>query len=287
MSALRGVDAGRRPEVPDILARIVARKREEVDAAKRATPLAEMRARAADAPPPRGFHAALVARIEAGEAAVIAEAKRASPSRGLIRPDYDPAHIAADYERAGAAALSVLTDREFFEGCEEHLRAARGACALPVLRKDFMIDAWQFHEARAMGADCALLIAAVLSDDELAEFAALARELGLDALVEVHDEEELERTLRLSPAVSLIGINNRDLRTFETNLDTTRQLAARCPPDRLLVTESGIRTREEVADLRGAHGVHAFLVGEAFMDAPSPGERLAALFGEAGGKAGG
>ena len=264
--------------IPDILARILERKREEIAAGARAAPLAEMRRRAADAPPPRGFRAAIEAEIGEGRPAVIAELKRASPSRGVIRRDFDPSRIAAGFERGGAAALSVLTDRDFFQGAPDHLRAARAATALPALRKDFLIDPWQVHEARAMGADCVLLIVAALDDDPLRELADLAGEIGLDTLVEVHDEAELDRALRV-PA-PLIGINNRDLRTFETSLATTRRLAPRVPEDRRTVTESGIASRDDVAGLR-AHGVHAFLVGEAFMSAPDPGERLAALFGEA------
>ena len=264
--------------IPDILARILERKREEIAAGARAAPLAEMRRRAADAPPPRGFRAAIEAEIGEGRPAVIAELKRASPSRGVIRRDFDPSRIAAGYERGGAAALSVLTDRDFFQGAPDHLRAARAATALPARRKDFLIDPWQVHEARAMGADCVLLIVAALDDDPLRELADLAGEIGLDTLVEVHDEAELDRALRI-PA-PLIGINNRDLRTFETSLATTRRLAPRVPEDRRTVTESGIASRDDVAGLR-AHGVHAFLVGEAFMSAPDPGERLAALFGEA------
>ena len=263
--------------MPDILARILARKREEIRAGIRQVPLAEMRRRAADAPTPRGFRAALEARIGEGRPAVIAELKRASPSRGIIRRDFDPSRIAAGYERGGAAALSVLTDRDFFQGAPDHLQAARAATTLPAIRKDFLVDPWQVHEARAMGADCVLLIVAALDDDRLRELAELAGELGLDTLVEVHDEAELDRALRI-PA-PLIGINNRDLRTFETTLATTRRLAPRVPEDRRTVTESGIASRDDVAGLR-ADGVHAFLVGEAFMSAPDPGERLAALFGE-------
>ena len=265
--------------VPDVLARILARKREEVEEGIRRVPLPEMRRRAADAPAPRGFRAAIEARIGEGRPAVIAEIKRASPSRGIIRRDLDPPRIAAGYERGGAAALSVLTDRDFFQGAPEHLRAARAAASLPVLRKDFLIDPWQVHEARAMGADCVLLIVAALDDDTLRQLAEAARETGVDTLVEVHDEAELERALRV-PA-PLVGINNRDLHTFETTLATTERLAGRVPADRRTVTESGIASREDVAGLR-ARGVHAFLVGEAFMSAPDPGERLAALFGEGG-----
>ena len=262
--------------IPDILARILERKREEIAEGARAVPVAEMRRRAADAAAPRGFRAALEARIGEGRPAVIAEIKRASPSRGVIRRDFDPSRVAAGYERGGAAALSVLTDRDFFQGAPDHLREARAATALPALRKDFLVDPWQVHEARAMGADCVLLIVAALDDDRLRELAELAGELGLDTLVEVHDEAELDRALRI-PA-PLIGINNRDLRTFETTLATTRRLAPRVPEDRRTVTESGIASRDDVAGLR-ADGVHAFLVGEAFMSAPDPGERLAALFG--------
>ena len=264
-------------DIPDILARILERKHEEIAEGVREVPLTEMRRRAADAPPPRGFRAALDAKIGEGRPAVIAEIKRASPSRGIIRRNFDPSRIAAGYERGGAAALSVLTDREFFQGAPEHLRAARAATALPVLRKDFLIHPWQLHEARAMGADCVLLIVAALDDGPLRELADLAGEIGLDTLVEVHDEAELDRALRI-PA-PLIGINNRDLRTFETSLATTERLAARVPAGLRAVTESGIASREDVTRLR-ARDVHAFLVGEAFMSAPDPGERLAVLFGE-------
>ena len=267
--------------IPDGLARILERKREEVEEGIRRVPLPEMRRRAADAPAPRGFRAAIEARIGAGRPAVIAEIKRASPSRGVIRRDFDPSRIAAGYERGGAAALSVLTDREFFQGSPEHLRAARAAASLPVLRKDFLIDPWQVHEARAMGADCVLLIVAALDDHALRRLAETAREAGVDTLVEVHDEAELDRALRI-PA-PLVGINNRDLRTFDTTLATTERLAGRVPAPRRTVTESGIASREDVARLR-AHGVHAFLVGEAFMSASDPGERLAALFGEGEGE---
>ena len=266
--------------IPDILARILERKHEEIAAGARTVPLTEMRRRAADTPPPRGFREALEARTGEGRAAVIAEIKRASPSRGVIRRDFDPPRIAAGYERGGAAALSVLTDRDFFQGAPEHLQAARTATRLPVLRKDFLVDPWQVHEARAMGADCALFIVAALEDAALRDLAELAAELGLDTLVEVHDEAELERALRIPAPV--IGINNRDLHTFETSLATTERLAARIPADRLTVTESGIATHEDVARLR-ARGVHAFLVGEAFMSAPDPGARLAALFADPGG----
>jgi indole-3-glycerol phosphate synthase len=217
----------------------------------------------------------LRAQLTAGRPAVIAEVKKASPSRGVIRADFRPAEIAASYAAAGAACLSVLTDVDFFQGSDAHLQQARAACALPVLRKDFLIDAWQIHEARALGADCVLLIVAALDDAALREFAALARELGMDVLVEAHDADELERALALPEAI--VGINNRDLRTFATSLDTTLALRARVPADRLLVTESGIHTPADVARMRAA-GVHAFLVGEAFMRADDPGAALRRLF---------
>ncbi len=259
----------------DLLARILARKREEVRERRARIALAELRARAAAAPPCRGFAAALRAQLTAGRPAVIAEVKKASPSRGVIRADFRPAEIAASYAAAGAACLSVLTDVDFFQGSDAHLQQARAACALPVLRKDFLIDAWQIHEARALGADCVLLIVAALDDAALREFAALARELGMDVLVEAHDADELERALALPEAI--VGINNRDLRTFATSLDTTLALRARVPADRLLVTESGIHTPADVARMRAA-GVHAFLVGEAFMRADDPGAALRRLF---------
>ncbi|NCT67687.1 MAG: indole-3-glycerol phosphate synthase TrpC [Rhodanobacteraceae bacterium] len=259
----------------DILNRILARKVEEIAARSAALPLAELSARVADLPPTRGFAAALEAKIAAGSAGVIAEVKKASPSQGVIRADFDPAAIAASYEAAGAACLSVLTDVDFFQGADVYLQQARAACALPVLRKDFVIDTYQVYEARAIGADCILLIVAALGDAALLDLSLLAAELDLDVLVEVHDEAELERALDV-PA-PLIGINNRNLRTFETSLDTTLRLRARVGDERVLVTESGIRTPDDVARMRAA-GVHAFLVGEAFMRAPDPGTELARLF---------
>jgi indole-3-glycerol phosphate synthase len=259
----------------DILNRILARKVEEIAERNAATPLAELLARCADLPPTRGFVAALEAKIDAGQPAVIAEVKKASPSQGVIRADFDPAAIARSYAQAGAACLSVLTDLDFFHGSELYLQQARAACELPVLRKDFMIDAYQVHEARAIGADCILLIAAALDDDALLELALLAAELDLDVLLEVHDEEELERALDIP--VPLIGVNNRNLRTFATSLDTTLQLRASVGAERLLVSESGIHAPADVARLREA-GVDAFLVGEAFMRAPDPGAELARLF---------
>lgn len=259
----------------DILQRILARKVEEVAERSRQLPLRELRAQHADMPPARGFIQALRDRIAVGQSAVIAEIKRASPSKGLIRAEFDPAAIARSYASGGAACLSVLTDADFFQGCEQFLQQARAACALPVLRKDFMIDAWQVHETRALGADCILLIVAALEDTQLHELAELANELGLDVLVEVHDEAELQRALRLP--VGLIGVNNRNLRTFEVDLATSESLRALLPAERLLVSESGIHNHADVARLRAA-GIHAFLIGEAFMRAPDPGVELARLF---------
>ncbi|MDZ3824437.1 MAG: indole-3-glycerol phosphate synthase TrpC [Pseudoxanthomonas sp.] len=262
----------------DILDRILARKREEVAARAAATPLAELRARCADAPPARDFFGALASRVADRRPAVIAEVKKASPSQGVIRADFRPDAIARSYEAAGAACLSVLTDADFFQGADEHLRQARAACALPVLRKDFVVDPWQVWEARALGADCVLLIAAALDDVQLRELLALTESLGIDALLEVHDGAELERALAL-PA-HLVGINNRDLRTFQVSLETTLSLRPLVPEGRLLVTESGIHERQDVERMRAA-GVHAFLVGERFMRAPDPGAALAELFGQA------
>jgi indole-3-glycerol phosphate synthase len=259
----------------DILRTILARKVEEVRARSETLPLREMSARVAGAPPPRGFADALHAKIAAGHPAVIAEVKKASPSQGVIRPDFHPAAIARSYEAAGAACLSVLTDIDFFQGSDAFLQEARAACSLPVLRKDFVVDAWQVYEARLLGADCILLIVAALGDAALAELCHLALDLGMDVLVEVHDLDELERALQV-PA-PLLGINNRNLRTFQVSIDTTLELQGAVPKDRLLVTESGIATREDVARLR-THGVEAFLVGESFMRAPDPGAALRALF---------
>jgi indole-3-glycerol phosphate synthase len=262
--------------VPDILQRILARKRDEIDERSRRTPLAELRAVLDAAPAVRPFLAALRARIEVGDAAVIAEIKRASPSKGVLRAAFDPASIARSYEAAGATCLSVLTDHDFFQGHEAHLEDARTATRLPVLRKDFVIDAYQIYEARAMGADCILLIVAALEDAQMADLLAVTHELGMNALIEVHDDTELARAAGLDAA--LIGINNRDLRSFETRLDTTLRLMDRVPEGRLLVTESGILAPEDVTLMRG-RGVHAFLVGEAFMRAPDPGAALRDLFG--------
>ena len=261
---------------PDILKKIVARKHEEIAARAAERPLEALREQAAAADAPRGFVAALQRRIDAGGAGVIAEIKKASPSKGVLREDFDPAAIAASYARHGAACLSVLTDHDFFRGSEAYLQQARAACALPVIRKDFIVDPYQVVEARAIGADCILLIVACLEDERMAELNGLAQSLGMDVLVEVHDADELQRALALPGA--LLGINNRNLRTFEVSLDTTLELLPAIPEGRMVVTESGIHTPEDVARMR-AHGVHAFLVGEAFMRAPDPGERLAELFG--------
>jgi indole-3-glycerol phosphate synthase len=262
-------------DTPDILKRIVSRKADEVAERKRQRPLDALSSALRDASPTRGFAQALAARIAAGQAGVIAEIKRASPSKGLLRPDFRPGEIAASYARGGAACLSVLTDRDFFQGDDAHLVEARAACDLPVIRKDFIIDPYQIYEARAMGADCILLIAACLQDAELADFTALADELGLDVLLEVHDAAELSRALAVP--TRLAGINNRNLRTFDVSLSTTLELLPQVPADRLLVTESGIQSRDDVALMR-ANGVHAFLVGESFMRAPDPGAKLAELF---------
>jgi indole-3-glycerol phosphate synthase len=263
----------------DILNKILAVKREEVAAAQAAKSLAAVRAEAAAQPPARDFVGALRQKLGADGTvagdAVIAEIKKASPSKGVIRPDFHPAEIAADYARHGAACLSVLTDRQFFQGAPEYLQAARTACALPVLRKDFMVDPYQVYEARAMGADAILLIVAALSDGQMIELEDLALSLGMAVLVESHDAGELDRALRLK--TPLMGINNRNLRTFEVSLDTTLSQLGRMPAERIVVTESGILAPADVALMR-RHGVHAFLVGEAFMRAPSPGGELARLF---------
>lgn len=254
-----------------ILERILEAKRAEVAAAKKAVSEKDMRERAAGVPPARDFVGALRAR----RPAVIAEIKRASPSRGVLREDFDPAAIARSYEKAGAACMSVLTDVQFFQGAPQHLQDARAACALPGLRKDFLLDAYQVYESRALGADCVLLIVACLEDRQMRSLEALALGLGMAVLVEVHDAGELERALQLK--TPLLGVNNRNLRTFETRLETTLELLPRVPPDRIVVTESGILSRDDVARMR-ASGVHTFLVGEAFMRAPDPGAALKALF---------
>ena len=267
----------------DILQKIIAVKREEVAAGLKKTPLAAMRADAESRVLTRDFVGALRAKLAAGQAGVIAEVKKASPSKGVIRPDFVPADIAQSYAvgntgsggTVSAACLSVLTDRQFFQGSIDYLKQARASCNLPVLRKDFIIDPWQVYEARAIGADAILLIAACLDDAQMAELEAIAHSLDMAVLVEVHDGAELERALKLN--TPLIGINNRNLRTFEVTLDTTLGLLPQVPTERLLVTESGIATRADVQRLRAA-GVHAFLVGETFMRAAEPGRTLADLF---------
>ena len=260
----------------DILAQIVTTKAEEVISAQVARPFAMVDAEARAASPPRGFERALRAKIAAGRAAVIAEIKKASPSKGVLRDEFDPPAIAASYERAGAACLSVLTDRPFFQGDPEYLTGARGACSLPVLRKEFIIDEYQVAESRALGADAILLIVAALEDAQMAQLEAAAHAYGMDVLVEVHGGAELDRALQLT--TPLIGINNRNLRNFSVTLDTTLNLLARIPPSKLVVTESGIAAQRDVTLMRN-RGVQAFLVGEAFMRAPDPGAALTALFG--------
>jgi indole-3-glycerol phosphate synthase len=262
--------------VSDILQRIVAVKRDEVAAARARRSLASMRADAEARSDLRGFEAALRDKVAAGAPAVIAEVKKASPSKGVLRERFEPAEIAASYARHGAACLSVLTDRRFFQGADAYLGDARAACELPALRKDFMVDDYQIVESRAIGADAVLLIAAVLDDAQMRDFEAAAQALGMAVLVEVHDRPELERALALK--TPLIGINNRNLRSFEVSLDTTLGMLADVPADRLLVTESGILGRADVRRMREA-GLHAFLVGEAFMRAEEPGTALAELFG--------
>ena len=260
----------------DILDKIIAVKREEIAQAIKRKPLAVVREDAESRVLTRDFVGALRAKISAGQPAVIAEVKKASPSKGVLRADFIPADIAQSYAEHGAACLSVLTDRQFFQGSVDYLKQARASCALPVLRKDFMVDAYQVYEARVMGADCILLIAACLDDAQMKALEALAFSLDMAVLVEVHDEAELERALRLR--TPLVGINNRNLKTFEVSLDNTLSLLGKVPADRLLVTESGISTPADVKRLREAR-VNAFLVGEAFMRAEDPGVALAQLFG--------
>jgi indole-3-glycerol phosphate synthase len=260
----------------DILDKIVAVKHQEVATARKRKALDVVRADAQSRVLTRDFVGALRAKISAGKPAVIAEVKKASPSKGVLRADFIPADIAQSYAEHGAACLSVLTDVQFFQGEIDFLKQARASCQLPVLRKDFMVDPYQIYESRAMGADAILLIAACLDDAQMKDFEAIALSLDMAVLVEVHDQPELERALKLK--TPLLGINNRNLQTFEVSLDTTLALKSLVPADRLLVTESGIHTRDDVLRM-GAAGVNAFLVGEAFMRAPEPGEALAALFG--------
>lgn len=259
----------------DILDKIVAVKREEVAASMRQKPLAVVRADAQSRVLTRDFEAAMRAKIAAGQSAVIAEIKKASPSKGVLRDNFVAADIAQSYAEFGAACLSVLTDQQFFQGSVDYLKQARASCELPVLRKDFMIDAYQIYEARAMGADAILLIAACLDDAQMADMESVARSMDMSVLVEVHDRAELERALKLN--TKLVGINNRNLKTFEVSLQTTLDMLPDVPSDRLLITESGIQTPDDVVRMREAN-VHAFLVGEAFMRANEPGEALAQLF---------
>lgn len=260
---------------PDVLKKILKRKVEEISAAAAAESLSALSQRASQASLPRGFVSSLKSRIDQGESAVIAEIKKASPSKGVIRENFDPAEIARSYARGGAACLSVLTDIDFFQGDAQYLIEARAVCELPVIRKDFIIDQYQVYEARAMGADCILLIVAALGDATLMELYGLARHLDMDVLIEVHDKEELQRALQLSP--DMIGINNRDLRTFDVTLQTTLDLLGHIPEGVLVVTESGILSRSDVQLMRD-NQVNAFLVGEAFMRAESPGQALEDIF---------
>ena len=276
--------SGSNRDVPDILRRILARKHEEVAQRRAITDPFELQdlaeARSSEGDAPRGFVRAMRRRLASGNAAVIAEIKKASPSKGVLRDPFDPAAIAASYRAGGAACLSVLTDADFFQGSEAALEAARDACSLPAIRKDFLIDGYQIVEARAIGADCVLLIAAALDDDSLQTLHAQALALGMDVLVEVHDATELHRVLPLVDGASdttLLGINNRDLRDFQVSLDTTLDLLDQVPADTVVVTESGILQRAHVERMRSA-GVNAFLVGEAFMRAPEPGDALRELF---------
>ncbi|VAW94846.1 Indole-3-glycerol phosphate synthase [hydrothermal vent metagenome] len=261
---------------PDILKKIIQRKEEEITERLALVSLEQVKQAAQQASPARGFVNAIKTKIAAGQAAVISEIKKASPSKGVMRENFIPADIAISYEKGGACCLSVLTDVDFFQGSDEYLKQARAACTLPVLRKEFIIDSYQVYEARAMSADCILLIAACLTDSQLQSLSTLATELKLDVLVEVHDAEELDRALKLD--LTLIGINNRNLRTFETSLDTTISLLKTIPADKIVVTESGIHTSEDIKLMR-TNNVNAFLVGEAFMVADEPGEKLAELFG--------
>jgi len=260
---------------PDILKKILARKAQEIAERSAKVSIEQLRVEAKQASPPRGFVKAIQAKLAAAQPAVIAEIKKASPSKGVIRENFMPAEIAQSYQQGGAACLSVLTDADFFQGHESYLQQARSACELPVIRKDFIIDDYQVVEARAIGADCILLIAAALSDELMAQLANTATELGMDVLIEVHDEEELRRTLPLN--LPLIGINNRNLRTFEVSLSTTLDMLAQIPENRIVVTESGIFNRDDVTLMRD-NQVNTFLVGEAFMRAEQPGEKLAELF---------
>lgn len=262
---------------PDVLTKIIRHKTQEVSVRSGITDIDELKARRNDAPPPRNFSAAIQRTIRKGDAAVIAEIKKASPSQGVIREDFEPEKIARSYANAGASCLSVLTDISFFQGSDDYLVQARAACNLPVLRKDFIVDTYQIWESRTIGADCILLIVSTLNDKQLAEFSDLALDLSMDVLVEVHDAQELERALKLN--LPLIGVNNRDLRDFHTTLNTTLDLLPSIPDNRTVITESGIRTRDDVALMR-QHNVHGFLVGEVCMRAEDPGQKIRELFFE-------
>ena len=261
---------------PTILRKIVDRKWEEIDERKRAASLADLKAMASDQPETRGFAGALAHRTGQRRPAVIAEIKKASPSKGILRDPFDPPAIAESYEEGGATCLSILTDHDFFQGHEDYLKAARAACSLPVIRKDFMVAPYQVYESRAIGADCILLIAACLTKDQMQELEGIAHDIGLDVLVEVHDGEEMDDALTLN--TPLVGINNRNLHTFEVSLDTTFDLHQRVPSDRLTITESGILTREDVTAMTERE-IYGFLVGESFMRQPDPGAALQAMFG--------
>lgn len=262
-------------DTPDILKKILARKHEEIAERSARLGLKDLKKYSEQASPVRGFIAAIENKLAENKAAVIAEIKKASPSKGVLRENFNPAEIAKTYEANGAACLSVLTDADFFQGSENYLKQARSACELPVIRKDFIIDPYQVYEARMINADCILLIVAALDDDRLKELLALAHELNMDVLMEVHDQQEMERALATD--AKLIGINNRSLHTFETSLRTSLALLAMVPDDRILVTESGIHTHEDVQLMRN-NNIHTFLVGEAFMRADDPGQKLAELF---------
>ncbi len=262
-------------DTPTILKKILARKREEIAERSAIVSAEELLVRAGSASAPRGFAAAMAAKIAVGESAVIAEIKKASPSKGVIRKDFDPASIAASYATGGAACLSVLTDVDFFQGADEYLQAARAACDLPVIRKDFIIDKYQIYEARAMSADCILLIVSALSEDQLQQLHDEAQSLGMDVLIEVHDKAELEIALKLDNP--MVGINNRNLHSFEVSLENTYQLLEQIPEGKIVITESGIHQRDDVAAMRDRN-VNAFLVGEAFMRSDEPGQRLREMF---------
>lgn len=262
-------------KIPTILEKIVERKFEEIAERQAVVSVEELKQKIAQQPPARGFVSAIERKIEAGQAGVIAEIKKASPSKGVIREEFYPSEIAISYEKGGAACLSVLTDVDFFQGGDSYLQEARSASSLPVIRKDFIVDEYQVFEARAIGADCILLIVAILDFDRLQALNTLAQDLGMDVLVEVHDADELEQALRLPN--KLIGINNRNLHTFSTSLDTTFSLLDRIGDDRIVITESGIHTIDDVKAMRG-HDVHGFLVGEAFMKAEDPGVKLLEMF---------